>query len=124
MGRTSSASTNSTSRGLAAISALSDADKALLFYHLKNAQANFVASRPPVSTWASHRDANPNNHVVYFANAYSAMAQAPVKSDEMVSVTGADRFIFHKLAQFANLQPVTPVSMKTADGYGMPQRPW
>lgn len=34
----------------------------------------------------------------------------------MVSDTGADRFIFHSLEHFINLQPITHVSIKTADG--------
>lgn len=118
MGRTSSTPTNSTSRGLAAISSLSDADKARLFDHLHTAQANLIASQSTVNEPArtSSTDENPNDHVVYFANAYSAIAQAPIKSDEMVSDTGADRFIFHTLEQFANLRPIAPVSIKTADG--------
>lgn len=57
-----------------------------------------------------------NNQVVYFANAYSATAQSSIKSDDMISDSGADRFIFHLLERFVNLKPITPVSIKTADG--------
>lgn len=118
MGRTSSAPANSDSRGLAAISSLSDAEKARLFDHLQNAHANLVGSQPTTNLPASSSDSTTenNDHVVYFANAYSAVAQSPTKSDEMVSDTGADRFIFHTLERFINLRPVSPVSIKTADG--------
>lgn len=57
-----------------------------------------------------------SDHTVYFANAYSAMAQSTIKSEDMVSDTGADRFIFHSINSFVNLRPINPVSIKAADG--------
>lgn len=41
--------------------------------------------------------------VVYLAYAYSALAQSKVKNHDMVSDTGADRFIFHSINRFINL---------------------
>lgn len=110
--------TGSTSRGLAAISSLSDAEKARLFDHLQNAHANMLSSnQPSPATNATTTPADDSNHnTVYFSNAYSAVARASVKSEDMVSDTGADRFIFHSLKRFINLRPITPVSIKTADG--------
>lgn len=118
MGRTNSAPNSLTSRGLAAISALSDAEKARLFNHLHNAQANSAMSQSSSNVHQPPQESTdkPQDQVVYFANAYSAMAQSSVKSDDMVSDTGANRFIFHSLERFVNLRPISPVSIKTADG--------
>lgn len=116
MGQATNNTPNPTSRGLAAISNLSDADKARLFDHLQNAQANLASqSSSNAAGMASESDSSKDN-TVYFANAYSAMAQSFNKSEEMVSDSGADRFIFHSLERFVNLRPITPVSIKTADG--------
>lgn len=44
------------------------------------------------------------------------MAQSSTKSDEMVSDSGANCFIFHSLDWFVNLRPIDPVSIKIANG--------
>lgn len=107
-----------TSRGLAAISMLSNSEKARLFDHLQNSQVNSATSQPASNAVVSPSSPgqNSNDHVVYFANAYSAIAQSSNKSDDIISDSEADRFIFHSLARFVNLRPVNPVSIKTADG--------
>lgn len=109
---------NTTSRGLAAISMLSDAEKARLFDHLQTSQANMAASQQPPGTneSSSNTAQNPNDNTVYFANAYSAVAQSSLKSEDMISDSGADRFIFHSIDRFINLRPIDLISIKTADG--------
>lgn len=116
MGRTSQSLNQSSSRGLAAISSLTDAKKARLFDHLQHAQANLSVQSNAASDQTNPQLSNVDDHVVYFANAYSAMAQSATRSDDMISDTGADRFIFHSLERFVNLRPISPVSIKTADG--------
>lgn len=97
MGRSNHHSNTPTSRGLAAISMLTDAEKARLFDYLQSSHANTVTpnqSAAPDAT-SSTSTSNANNNVVYFANAYLAIAQSQVKSNDMISDSGADRFIFH-----------------------------
>lgn len=96
MGRPGTSSTAAPSRGLSAISSLTDAEKIRLFDQLQTAQANAVTQSQPTPE-------EPDERVVYLANAYSAVAQSPVKSQDMVSDTGADRFIFHSIEWFSNL---------------------
>lgn len=106
-----------TSRGLAAISTLSDTEKARLFDHLQNAHANIAQSQSVTPSTTQQEDAtSSNDQTVYFANAYSALATSPVRCDDMVSDTGAERFIFHSLKEFINLHPIKAVLIKTADG--------
>lgn len=92
-------------RSLAAIAGLSDSEKARLFDHLQNAHANSAASQPPPNNNAppSTSSTDQSNQVVYFANVYSAMAQSSTKCDDMISDSGADRFIFHSIKRFINL---------------------
>lgn len=95
-----------TSRGLAAISMLSDNEKARLFDHLHHAQANAATSHPPSNTTATQSTAahdDSKDQTVYFANAYSAVARSSTKSEDMISDSGADRFIFHSIEEFLNL---------------------
>lgn len=92
MGRASSSHSSSTTRGLTAVSNLTDAEKARLFDHLQTAQANLVTGEPTTSENKDNEES-----VVYLANAYSALAQSKVKNHDMVSDTGADRFIFHSI---------------------------
>lgn len=92
----------STSRGLAAISSLSDTEKVRLFDHLQSTHANLASSQPPANA-SSDIKVEELDHTVYFANAYSALARSSTKNDDLVSDTGADRFIFHSFEQFMNL---------------------
>lgn len=117
MGRNNASLNTSTSKGLAVISLLSDSEKARLFDHL-HSQANVATTSQQLTSSTQPSSASPNDandHTVYFANAYSAIAQSTSKSDEMISDSGADRFIFHSLERFTNLHAIKPVSIKTAD---------
>lgn len=90
MGRTTTPAASPSSRGLAAISSLSDSEKARLFNHLQNAQANAVSQNNVSSTDNSSTSDSTKDNTVYFANVYSAMARSSNKSDDMVSDLGAD----------------------------------
>lgn len=111
MGRSTSTPSGPAAQGLMAVSNLTDAEKARLSDHLQKSQANLAASEPT-------NNANENNEasIMYLANAYSAIAQSTVKNHDMVSDTGADRFIFHSINQFINLCPTPLIAIKTADG--------
>lgn len=119
MGRTNTAPPNMTSRGLSAISALTDADKARLFDHLQTAHAN-SASTPSTTDPPSSLDNNTSDdRTVYFSNVYSAVVQSKsrgINNDEMVLDTGADQYIFHSSERFISMSPISPISIKTADG--------
>lgn len=118
MGRSNPARITSTSQGLVAISMLTDAEKALLLDHPQSSHANSVTSNNSANDTEPSSTATPrkNDDGVYFANAYSAIAQSSVKSNGMISDSGANYFIFHSLERFINLRPLNPVSIKTADG--------
>lgn len=92
MGRTASTPISSTSRSLAAIFSLSDAERACLFDHLQSAHANLAASQTPANAPSETITETVENqdHTVYFANAYSALARSFTKNDDLVSDTGAD----------------------------------
>lgn len=107
---------SSSSRGLAAISSLTDAENARLFDHIQQAQANLSVQTSSSSNQSTDHPSNSDDHTFYFANAYSVMAQSTNKSQDMIADTGDDRFIFHSLERFVNLRPIKPVLIKTADG--------
>lgn len=103
-------------RGLSAISSLTDEEKARLFDHLQTAHANTVATRPNPSSAPSPKD---DEQTIYFSNVYSASAKSTHmsnKSEDMVMDTGADQFIFNTADRFINMAPIKPIAIKTADG--------
>lgn len=121
MTRHTTAPLPSSSRGLSAISALTDAEKARLFDHLQTAHANTIASRPALteSTSADINESDKKDSTVYFSNVYSAVAQSGDSADgdeHMVLDTGADQFILKSKRRFVNLMPIDPIPIKTADG--------
>lgn len=112
MGRVTStpSTTTPSTRGLSAISNLTDTKKARLFDHLQSAQTNTTNKTPADDSTTN------GEQVVYLANAYSALAQHKTKNHDMVSDSGADCFIFNSIKQFINLRATAPIAIKTADG--------
>lgn len=106
-----------TSRGLSAISSLSNAEKARLFDHLQTAHANVVASRPSTEPISASSEAD--DPTVYLSSVYSAVVHTTrtVKhADDLVLDTGADQFILKDEKLFLNMTPIEPVPIKTANG--------
>lgn len=119
MGRTASAP--APSRGLSAISSLTDSEKARLFDHLQTAHANSVSSATTSPSTALRDETRPddNQPTVYLSNVYSAVTMSPDETaddDKMVMDTGADQYIFHSKERFINMNPIVPIPIKTADG--------
>lgn len=121
MTRQPTAPVPSSSRGVSAISAPTDAEKARLFDHLQTAHANTIASRPGPTNSSSPEitESDKKDSTVYFSNVYSAVAQSGRSADDdehMVLDTGAEQFIFKSKHRFVNLAPIEPIPIKTADG--------
>lgn len=118
MGQQTLAPVPTTSRGLSAISALTDSEKERLFDHLQTAHANSAASRQPTES-STLPVVDDKEHTVYFSNVYSAVAQSSHMvddGDEMILNTGSDQFIFESADRFIDLKPIKPIGMKTTDG--------
>lgn len=116
MGRTIPPAAPVTSRGLSAISTLTDAEKASLFDHLQTAHANIVASKPNDLTGPSPDN---SDKTVYFSNICLAVSQSKTTLatiDEVVLDTGSDQFILNSRERFIDMNPITPITIKTADG--------
>lgn len=106
-------------RGLSAISALTDTEKARLFDHLQTAHANSVSARDNSTTKSPEPTSDEVEPTVYISNVYSAVMLSPAEhadDDKMIMDTGADQYIFHSEDRFINLTPIIPVPIKTADG--------
>lgn len=109
------------SRGLSAVAALTDAEKAHLFDHLQTAHANTVAARSSshLNTTSAITESDDKDPTVYFSNVYSAVIQSrrpTISDDDMVLDTGADEFILKSIKFFIRMSPIAPVAIKTADG--------
>lgn len=119
MGRHATTPIPSLSRGLSAISLLTDAEKARLFYHLQTAHVNAVAARSHTVPQNESDVGDKDEQTVYFSNVYSAVAQSKSNHDreeDMILDTRADQFIMKSPNQFVNMNEIPPVAIKTADG--------